>query len=61
MRLPRRKIQIGMGVALLVAAAAFIVKSLPLTAMRWLAAAVVLCTAVVMLRSACLERSTHVA
>jgi uncharacterized membrane protein YfcA len=40
--------------------AAFIVKSLPLTAMRWLVVVVVLYAAVAMLRSAYLERITSV-
>jgi uncharacterized membrane protein YfcA len=39
-----------------VLAAAYIVKSLPLTSLRWLVAAVVLYTAIMMLRSALVER-----
>lgn len=47
---PRRTIQIGMGTALIVAAT--IVKSIPLEALRWLVAAVVLYAAAAMLRAA---------
>jgi uncharacterized membrane protein YfcA len=49
-RLARRSIQLGMGIALLIAA--FIVKSLPLAWLYWLVVIVVLCAAILMLRSA---------
>ena len=52
--LPRRLIQVGMGVALLLAA--FAVKSLSLDAIRWLVMGVIVYTAVTMLRSANAER-----
>ncbi len=57
---PRPAVGLALGGIPAVLIAAFIVKSLPLNAMRWLVVAVVLYAAVAMLRSAYMERTAKV-
>jgi uncharacterized membrane protein YfcA len=65
MKLQRFDVRAALGLAVgsipAVLLAAFIVKSLPLTAVRWLVIAVVVYTAVNLLRAAMRERSAAVA
>ena len=56
----RTTLGLGLGGVPAVLIAAFIVKSLPLAALRWLVVAVVLYTALSMLRSAAVERRAPV-